>query len=145
MDCSPFMGASIERHPSIWHMSVWILNCAEGNSVMATIAGMFTAMICFVLCIRPSYTGFLLVLHSPTSQDVSVPGLASRILDWTGFYRTSLCHIYIPYWDILQGSSRLCNWLSLRCLGPWINHLPPVCWSTFRKPNFKLQRGIGLT
>ena len=28
-------------------------------------------------------------------------------------------------------SSRLCNWLSLRCLVPWINHLPPVCWSTF--------------
>ena len=27
--------------------------------------------------------------------------------------------------------SRLCNWLSLRCLVPWINHLPPVCWSTF--------------
>ena len=25
----------------------------------------------------------------------------------------------------------LCNWLSLRCLVPWINHLPPVCWSTF--------------
>ena len=23
------------------------------------------------------------------------------------------------------------NWLSLRCLVPWINHLPPVCWSTF--------------
>ena len=22
-------------------------------------------------------------------------------------------------------------WLSLRCLVPWINHLPPVCWSTF--------------
>ena len=21
--------------------------------------------------------------------------------------------------------------LSLRCLVPWINHLPPVCWSTF--------------
>ena len=32
---------------------------------------------------------------------------------------------------ILQESSRLCNWLSLRCLVPWINHLPPVCWSTF--------------
>ena len=26
---------------------------------------------------------------------------------------------------------QLCNWLSLRCLVPWINHLPPVCWSTF--------------
>ena len=31
------------------------------------------------------------------------------------------------------GSSRLCNWLSLRRLVPWMNHLPPVCWSTFWK------------
>ena len=29
------------------------------------------------------------------------------------------------------GSSELCNWLSLRCLVPWINHLPPVSWSDF--------------
>ena len=32
---------------------------------------------------------------------------------------------------ILQGSFRLCNWLSLRRLVSWINHLPPACWSTF--------------
>ena len=35
--------------------------------------------------------------------------------------------------SILQGSSRLCNWLTLRRLVPWINHLPPVSWSTFWK------------
>ena len=29
--------------------------------------------------------------------------------------------------DILQGSFRLCKWLSLRRLVSWINHLPPVC------------------
>ena len=29
------------------------------------------------------------------------------------------------------GSSRLCVWLSLQRLMPWINHLPLVCWSTF--------------
>ena len=29
------------------------------------------------------------------------------------------------------GSSRLCNWFSLQCSAPWINHLPPVCWSLF--------------
>ena len=28
-------------------------------------------------------------------------------------------------------------WLSLRCLVSWINHLPPVCWSTFRISTFK--------
>ena len=43
--------------------------------------------------------------------------------------------------DILQGSFMLCNWLSLRRLVSWINHLPPACWSTFRKSNFKQQLG----
>ena len=64
-------------------------------------------------------------------QDVSVPRLALRLPNWWWFYWTSLCHIYILNWDILQGSFRLCNWLSLRRLVSWINHLPPVCWSTF--------------
>ena len=41
--------------------------------------------------------------------------------------------IFIYYTkDNQQGSSRLSNWFSLRCLGPWMNHLPPVWWSTFR-------------
>ena len=43
--------------------------------------------------------------------------------------------------DILQGSFRLCNWLSLRRLVSWINHLPPACWSTFWKSIFKQQLG----
>ena len=30
-------------------------------------------------------------------------------------------------------NSGLCNWSSLRYLVPWIDHLPPVCWSTFWK------------
>ena len=33
------------------------------------------------------------------------------------------------------------NWLSLRRLVSWINHLPPACWSTFWKSNFKQQLG----
>ena len=53
------------------------------------------------------------------------------VLDGTWYFRTPLCHVYIPYLDILQGSFRLCNWLSLRRLLSWINHWPPVCWSTF--------------
>ena len=44
-------------------------------------------------------------------------------------------------WNILQGSFRLCNWLSLRRLVSWINHLPPACWSTFWKSEFKQQLG----
>ena len=39
------------------------------------------------------------------------------------------------------GDFRLCNWLSLRRLVSWINHLPPACWSTFWKSNFKQQLG----
>ena len=41
----------------------------------------------------------------------------------------------------LQGSFRLCNWLSLRRLVSWINHLPPAFWSTFRESIFKQQLG----
>ena len=52
-----------------------------------------------------------------------------------------LCHIWLLNLDILQGSFRLCNWLSLRRLMSWINHLPPACWSTFWKSNFKQQLG----
>ena len=43
--------------------------------------------------------------------------------------------------DILQGSFRLCNWLSLQHFVSWINHLPPACWSTFWKSIFKHQLG----
>ena len=39
--------------------------------------------------------------------------------------------------DILCGSSRLCSILSLWRLVPWIDHLPPVCWSTFWKTSLK--------
>ena len=53
----------------------------------------------------------------------------------------SLCHIKLLNLDILQGSFRLCNWLSLRRLVSWINHFPIACWSTFWKSNFKQQLG----
>ena len=44
-----------------------------------------------------------------------------------------LYHIFIYQTnDNQQGCSRLSNWFSLRCLGPWMNYLPPVWWSTFR-------------
>ena len=56
-------------------------------------------------------------------------------------YRTPLCHIQLLNLDILQGSFRLCNWLSLWCLVSWITHLPPACWSTFWKSIFKQQFG----
>ena len=77
----------------------------------------------------------------PLAQDVFVPGPSLRILDSTRCQRTPLCHILLLNLDILQGSFRLCNWLSLRRLVSWINHLPPACWSTFRKSNSKQQLG----
>ena len=43
------------------------------------------------------------------------------------------------------GCFRLCNWLSLRRLVSWINHLLPACWSTFWKSNFKQQLGCRFT
>ena len=38
--------------------------------------------------------------------------------------------IFLSYYT-LQWSSRLCKWLYLRYLVPWINHLTLVCWSDF--------------
>ena len=37
------------------------------------------------------------------SLDVSAPGHSPWILDWACYLRTPLCHVYIPYQDILQG------------------------------------------
>ena len=39
--------------------------------------------------------------------------------------------------DLHQWGWHICNWLSLRCLVPWINPLPLVCWSTFWKFSLK--------
>ena len=65
----------------------------------------------------------------------------SHLSDSTWCHRTPLCHIQLLNLDILQGSFRLCNWLSLRRLASWINHLRPLCWSTFWKLAFNLQLG----
>ena len=66
----------------------------------------------------------------PPSWDVSCPRtlLSTKGLDmlqWTPFI--SDLHIEIR---IISRSvpCRLSNWFSLRCLIPWMNHLPPVWW-----------------
>ena len=74
-----------------------------------------------------------------------IPHLPGCFCPWTFFEKIGfntvltdpLCHIQQLNLDILQGSFRLCNWLSLRRLVSWINHLPPACWSTFWKSNLK--------
>ena len=61
---------------------------------------------------------------------------------WCRGLTTCLLHVGPPFGNrILNNSFRLCNWLSLRRLVSWINHLPPACWSTFRKSNSKQQLG----
>ena len=57
---------------------------------------------------------------------------------FTGNIKMYLRFISFLHTD-MQGSFRLCNWLSLRRLVSFINHLPPACWSTFWKSNFKQQ------
>ena len=43
------------------------------------------------------------------------------------------CIIFTYYTqDNQRECFRLSNWFSLRCLGPWINRLPPVWWSNTR-------------
>ena len=41
-------------------------------------------------------------------------------------------HIRVLIKDNQQECSRISNWLSLQCLGPWVNCSPPVWWSTYR-------------
>ena len=78
----------------------------------------------------------------------TIPHLPWCFCPWTFFenigFNTVLTDPFMSHLanlDILQGSFRLCNWLFLRRLLSWINHLPPACWSTFWKSNFKQQLG----
>ena len=106
-----------------------------------TITRMFVTIAISIYNIEISHTSDFLFCNPFASQDVFAPGPSFRTLDSTCHHWTPLCHIYIFGWDILQGSFRLCDWLSLRRLVSWINHLPPVCWSTFWKFTCKPQLG----
>ena len=70
--------------------------------------------------------GFLQLCISDSANahylDVPASGHPPWILDGTCYLQTLLYHVYIPYYDILQGSSGLCNWLSFRRSVWWINH-----------------------
>ena len=80
----------------------------------------------------------------------TIPHLPGCFCPWTFFQNIGfdmvlsdpfMSHLDILNLDILQGSFRLCNWLSLWRLVSWINHLPPACWSTFWKSIFKHHLG----
>ena len=97
-------------------------------------------LVTFGACFKQHFDTRYMVFYNPSPPKMSLDLLweyriqhgANGPLYVTSSYST---------WDILQGSVRLCNWLSLRRLVSWINHLPPACWSTFWKSNFKQQLG----
>ena len=51
-----------------------------------------------------------------------------------GLVFVGLLYIMFTYYtqDTQQECCRLSNWFSLRCVGPWMNRLPPVWWFNFR-------------
>ena len=92
------------------------------SGFITTITGM-----CMSMAIRFDNGFRLSEIGNLGSQSLTGPAHSSRLLDWTCYYRALLCQIYVINKDILQRSSRLCNWLYLRCLVPWINHLILAC------------------
>ena len=78
-----------------------------------------------------------LVLLLLSSLNASAPGQYLLNIGLNMLPSDSFMSCLDFYWDILQGSSRRCNWLSFRCLVPWINHVSLVCWSTFWKSSLK--------
>ena len=97
-------------------------------------------LVTFDICFKQHFDTRYLVFYNPS------PPRMFLSLDLLSEYRIqhgAIGPLYVTsnYSDILQGSFRLCNWLSLRRLVSWINHLPPACWSTFWKSIFKLQLG----
>ena len=64
-----------------------------------------------------------------------------------GVVTMDLPHIISTY--LTQGNQQECfrfsDWFSLQCLGPWMNHMPPVWWSNFRFMFLNESWYVGLT
>ena len=74
----------------------------------------------------------VLVLHMVTPGNVFVPGPSFRILDGlTNLPSESFMSYLYSQREYSTGGSRLCNWSPLTCLMPWINYMPPLCYSMF--------------
>ena len=105
--------------------------------IVVTIIGIFLPIHYF-----SNYTLGILYLSSAGSANAQLPGC---FRSWTFSLNIGLnmspMDAFMSCLDSILGyfigSSRLCNWLSLRRLVPWINHLPPVCWSIFWKSSLK--------
>ena len=94
------------------------------------------------ICLNQHFDARYLMFYNPSHSGCFCP--------WTFFQNIGfnmvpsdpiMSHLATRLRYILQGSFRLCDWLSLRRLVSWFNHLPPACWSTFWKSIFKQQLG----
>ena len=98
-------------------------------------------LVTLCICLKQYFDTRYLVFYNTSPPRMFCSWTFFENIGFNTVLRTPLCHILLLNLDILQESFRLCNWLSLRRLVSWINHLPPACWSTFRKSNSKQQLG----
>ena len=81
-----------------------------------------------LLCNGPIFRFFVSIF---TRLSLFPRVLSSWKTDWTNFHGPPLYRIYMLCSGWSAGVFQLSNWFSLRCLGPWIGHLPPMYWSNF--------------
>ena len=108
--------------------------------IVANIIG----IICSFSSFWPSHLGFLTLCSSDSANrhplDVSALGILCEY--WIEHVTCGPICVMLRFSTYIfhRGSSRLCNWLSLRCLMPWINHYYPVSRSIFRKSSLIWKR-----
>ena len=82
------------------------------------------------------------VLINVLSVDEALLKYIHELKLWEQRSRTLHEHITSYHMNIIMEQiENKCWTLSLRRFVSWINHLPPACWSTFWKSNFKQQLG----
>ena len=117
-----------------WDRFIWDDYCfihKSNNIVSIGLVGSQTRVVLYrklLILLNIGLMYRLLFLQFSTSLGCSAHGLSFWKTDSTSYYGPPLYHIHM-----LMVISRLSNWLCLwpRCLGPWMNHLPPVQLSNF--------------
>ena len=103
-------------------------------STRASVATVLTTHPCVSRCLRVKHCFCthppLLFLHISASLGCFCPRTNFEKL--IGQFTSDLLYMRFTYCikDNQQGCSRHSNWFFLGCLGPWMNHLPPVWRST---------------
>ena len=82
---------------------------------------------------RGQYLFWIISFSEGMEYDCCVCMITTYLSNMTQHLKSS-CFFFIFHSSILLW---LCNWLSLRRLVSWNNHMPPACWSTFWKSIFK--------